>query len=322
VPANLTPDYLEAERRFRLAQTMSEKIEALEDMLATIPKHKGTEKMQADIKRRLARLRQEAQQKRGGGKRPVYIVDKQGAGQVVMVGPPNAGKSQLLAALSNASPEVAPYPFTTRLPLAGMVQFENVQIQLVDLPPLAREGTPPWLPQVVRNADALLMVVDGGSDDVLEQVETTLDLLGEARIAVRTDERAGEGKAVLAAVNKCDLQGARDRLAILEELFGARLKFLPVSGLSGFGLQELKRALYEILGVIRVYTKAPGKDPDFNAPFIMKAGTTIIEAAATVHKEIARNLKYARVWGAKTFPGQMVQRDYVLSEGDIVEFHT
>jgi ribosome-interacting GTPase 1 len=336
VPANLTPDYLAAEERFRSAVTPEEKLEALEDMLATIPKHKGTEKMQADIKRRIAKIRQETQARAGSRKRPFYIMEKQGAGQVAIVGPPNSGKSQLLASLSNAEPEVAPYPFTTRSPLAGMVQFENVQIQLVDLPPLAPEGSPPWLMQVVRTSDALLIVFDLGDDNLLDQLDTTMALLRRGRVCIAeqpVEPGVVRKKAVIVG-NKLDAPGASDRLALLDEAVasvapgaagrhagGGDGLVLPVSARMGTGLDELRLRLFEVLDVIRVYTKAPGKPVDFSAPFVLKKGTTIVQAAAAVHKDIAKNLRYARVWGKTTFEGQMVQRDYVLAEGDVVEFH-
>ncbi|MGE5543057.1 MAG: GTPase, partial [Bacillota bacterium] len=300
----------------------------------TIPKHKGTEKMQGDIKRRIAKLRDETQRRSASKRRPFYLVEKQGAGQIVLVGPPNSGKSQLLASLSNAEPEIAPYPFTTRAPLTGMVQFENVQIQLVDLPPLAPEGSPPWLIQVIRPADAIVLVFDLGDDNLLDHFETTLTLLENGRVyvgAAATDPGVTvfRKKAVIVG-NKLDAPGAADRLDLLMEacegIFPAQVRgespVLPVSATMGSGLEELKRRMYDVLGVIRVYTKAPGKPVDDSAPFVLKKGATILEAASTVHKEIAQRLKYARVWGKSTYEGQMVQRDYVLSEGDIVEFHT
>ncbi|NPV70429.1 MAG: TGS domain-containing protein [Firmicutes bacterium] len=343
MPANLTPDYMAAEERFRAATTPEEKLEALEEMLATIPKHKGTEKMQADIKRRIARIRDESQRRSGSRKRPFYILDRQGAGQVVLTGPPNSGKSQILASLSNAQPDVAPYPFTTRAPLAGMVQYENVQVQLIDLPPLAPEGSPPWLGQVIRSADAVLLVLDVGDDDVLDHLETTLVLLERSRITLCVDPgQGGQGGATLAAggsgltgptiarkrailvANKLDAPGAADRLELLMEATGSTcpIPVQPVSALMGTGLETLRKHLFDLLDVIRVYTKAPGKTADFSAPFVLKRGTTVVGAAAAVHKDIARNLKYARVWGKRTFEGQMVQRDYVLEEGDVIEFHT
>lgn len=322
MPANLTPDYRAAEERFRQAVTAEEKLEALQEMLSTIPKHKGTEKMQADIKRRIARLRDEQRRTGGPKRRPAYFVDREGAGQVALVGPPNAGKSSLLAALSAAQPEVAAYPYTTRMPQPGMVRFENVQVQLVDLPPLAREFTPPWLLGVVRAADALAIVFDLGDDDLLSQAEETFALLREGNVVpVDGEPQERHERRALVIATKSDLPHAGEHRQLLLEVLPPGLPLLAVSALSGEGMEALPGALLGLLQKIRIYTKAPGKKPDYDAPFVVRVGTTIIEAAATVHKDIARDLKYARVWGKGTFDGQMVQRDYVLQDGDVVEFH-
>lgn len=333
MPANLTPDYIAAERRFRAAVDPQEQLEALQEMLSTIPKHKGTEKMQADIKRRIARLREEMQRRPStAAQRPYWLLERAGAGQVSLVGPPNAGKSQLLAALSNAEPEVADYPFTTRVPIPGIVIFENVQVQVLDLPPVAPELSPPWLPSLLHRTDAVALVFDLSDDDLLSRADEVLGYLTALSIQKRV------GRAMVIA-NKADARGAFDRLAILRELLssalpaewrssieelGAPEEFpapFVVSGRTGAGLGPLRRGFFEVLGLIRVYTKAPGKKPDFNAPFVLKRGTTVIEAAAAVHKDFAANLKYARIWGRKAYDGQMVQRDYVLNDGDIIEFH-
>jgi len=331
VPANLTPDYLAAEQRFREAVTLEDKLEALEEMLATIPKHKGTEKMQADIKRRMARIRAQLEARpQTARRRSLYRVEKQGAGQVVLVGPPNSGKSQLLGSLSNATPEVAPYPFTTRFPVAGMVPFENVQVQLVDLPPLARDMTPGEVLGLVRAADAVLVVFDLADDDLLVQGEEIFTLLGEARLTLVGEGRSDRSrKRALVAGNKADLPGALENLELLEgmctqQVVGGHgpLPVLAVSALSGLNLQELRARLFSMLEKIRVYPKAPGRKVEYDSPLVLPRGSTVLEAAEDLHKDIARNLKYARIWSSRTFDGQMVPRDFVLEEGDVVEFHT
>ncbi len=325
MPANLTPEYLEAEEKYRQAATPQEKLAALEEMLATIPKHKGTEKMQADIRRRISKLRKELQRKKksGAARKPFYHVEREGAGQVVLVGPPNVGKSQLVARLTGATPEVAEYPFTTRLPVPGMMEFENVKIQLVDLPPLWREFSEPWLFGLIRNAHTVLLVVDASDDDVLTHTETALSLLEEKNIRLipPTSEDAGMGKRALLVANKLDLPRARENVHILEEFFGQRLPVIPVSAKTGFHLERLKREIYRALGVIRVYTKAPGKPVDRTAPFVLKRGSTVLDAARAVHHDFAEKLKYARIWGSERFDGQKVSRDHVLDDEDVVEFH-
>lgn len=323
MPANLTPDYRAAELRFREAETVEDKLAALQEMLSTIPKHKGTEKMQGDIKKRIAKLKIETQrQSKGPKRRPSYYVEREGAGQVALVGPPNSGKSALLAALSSAEPEVAAYPFTTRVPQPGMVRYENVQVQVVDCPPISAQFMPPWLLNVVRAADAMVMVFDLGDDDLLTEVDTTLRLLREGRLEPVGDiPQAAAQKRALVVANKCDAPDAAERLALLKEILDPSLDLLCVSAVTGENLEALRREVFGLLGKIRLYTKVPGKKPDLDSPFVIRAGTTIIEAAAAVHKDIARDLKYARVWGRQTFEGQMVHRDYVVEDGDVVEFH-
>jgi small GTP-binding protein len=334
MPANLTPDYLEAERAFKEAATTPEKISALEHMLAVIPKHKGTEKMIGELRRKLARLKSESQgAKKGGPARgtPIYHVEKEGAGQVALAGPPNTGKSALLRALTHATPEVADYPFTTRAPIPGMMRFEDVQIQLVDLPPLDAEHGEAWVPQAVRVADAVLLVVDLAAVDLLDEVENTVALLDKAKIALGSPSDLPYGyvaRPVLVVANKLDLPGAHDDFAAFVELLGGRFPALGVSTESGEGLDALRRAVFEMLGIIRVYTKEPGKRADVTAPYVLKAGSTVADLAARVHKEILIQLKHARIWsqssgqGHVVHDGQMVHRDHVLADRDIVELHT
>ncbi len=313
MPANLSPEYLEAEREYKAARTPAEKIAALERMLATIPKHKGTEKMQADIKRRLSQTRKEAQQKKGGThSTPFYLIEKEGAGQVVLVGPPNAGKSQLVTALTKARPEVADYPFTTRMPTPGMMQFEDVQIQLVDLPPIAPEYTESWLPQVLRYANLSVLMVDVNEPAVLDQIEFIHRMLEEWRL-----RRPG-----LLLANKADLPGASENFAALKDLFADQYPCLLVSALTGENLNAFGRMVFDLLGLVRVYTKAPGKKPDLTAPYVARRGDTVVDVARMVHKDFAEKLKFARLYRVDgDRDGLMVERTYVVEDRDILEFH-
>lgn len=328
MPANLPPQYLEAERRYRQAKQPPERIRALEEMLTLIPKHKGTEKLQADLKRRLSKVKAELERrpatKRGTG---IYV-EREGIGQVVLVGGPNVGKSALVRRLTNAKPEVADYPYTTRRPLSGMLVFENVKIQLVDLPAVAPGLVEGWVLGIVRNADLVLWVVDLGSDDLLEQVETTEKILAQAKIfpggareSVELTEPGQVMKRVLVVANKADLAEASDRFLLLQEHSGGRFPLLMVSALAGTGVDEIGPRLYEALEVVRIYTKAPGKAADFSHPVSLPRGTTLLEAAEVIHKDFAAKLKYARIWGAGKFEGQRVHRDYRVHEGDVIEFH-
>jgi ribosome-interacting GTPase 1 len=325
LPANLGPQYLAAEERFRQAITDEEKLAALEEMMQTIPKHKGTEKMQGDIKRRMAKIREGMRSGGKGAKRKeLFRIDKEGAGQVALVGPPNSGKSSLLKVMTRAEPLVAEYPFTTRVPLPGMAQFENVQIQLVDIPPVAEETSQTWLWALLRLADALLIVLDAGNDDVLTEAEELLEFMKSNNVIVKNQgDRAFNEKRALCAATKADMPGAAERIELLKEILGDKMEIVPVSAATGEGLEQLKAALFfDLLGKIRVYTRPPGKKVDYTAPFVLPAGTTVLEAAREIHKEIAETLKYARVWGKGVFEGQMVPRDHVLSDGDVVVFYT
>jgi hypothetical protein len=325
MPANLTPEYLEAERRFKSAKTTAEKIATLEEMFATIPRHKGTEKMQADIKRRLAKLRNEQSKRPASRAGLIYKVDKEGAGQLALIGPPNSGKSALVRRLTHATPEVADYPFTTRGPHPGMMAFEDIQFQLVDLPPVHPELHESWVYQIIRNADAALAVVDLSDPDLLEDLETTLAELVKAKVLLgRGTTPEGPGwlaKKALLVANKRDLHGAAESLEILRDLYGSRFEMIAVSAEMGDGLDELRRAVFDFLELVRVYTKAPGHKLEKTAPYVLRRGSHLIDLAALVHHDFITHLKYARVWGHGKFEGQMVNRDYRLADKDIVELH-
>jgi small GTP-binding protein len=323
--ANLTPEYLEAEKRFKSARTADEKVEALEGMLATIPRHKGTEKLQAELKRRLSKLRAGQQRRPLSRVGLMHRVEKEGAGQVVLVGPPNSGKSQLLRRLTHATPEVADYPFTTRAPLPGMMAFEDIQIQLVDLPPVHPDFPETWLYQIIRNADAALLVVDLSDADLLEDLETTLAELRNAKVGLGAPTAPNSvGWVLLKTIligNKLDASGASEDLEILKELYGDRFPILQVSANTDEGVEGLRWAVFELLELVRVYTKAPGKKADLTAPYVLKRGSHLIDLAAMVHHDFLTQLRYARVWGHGRFEGQIVNREYQLADKDVIELH-
>ncbi len=335
MPANLTPQYLAAEQRYKEAVTNQEKVEALEEMMAVIPKHKGTEKLQADLRRRLAKLRIEAEKKHGAAKgAALYSVPKEGAGQIVLVGAPNVGKSSLLARLTHATPEIADYPFTTRLPQPGMMPFENIQIQLVDMPPIAPHFYEPWMGSIVRHADFVLLVVDTGSDELLDEVEEVLKILEESRISLggkppeSADDRGFAIVPALLVAFKCDAPKAAENLQILREFYGEKFEILTASALSGEGLEDLRQKLFDRLEIIRVYTKVPGKKADLTGvPYVVRCGSTVLDVARTVHRDFVNSLRFARVWSSEKskrpvkFDGQMVERTHRLEDGDILELH-
>ncbi|MGE5558101.1 MAG: GTPase [Bacillota bacterium] len=325
MPANLTPQYLAAEERYRQAKTREDKIAALEEMLAVIPKHKGTDHLQGDIKRRLARLK-EADEQRGGVKSyDPFLIEKEGAGQVALFGYANTGKSALVGALTRAKVTVADYPFATALPVAGMIDYEDIHIQMVDLPPVTADGMPKGMAGLLRAADLIAVVVDGGTDDCLEQIRGCLLLLRQKRIVETREETAGPqtktGEQCLLIMTKADLPGVDERMELMRDIIPSGWLVLKSSVQKKETLDELRKAVFQRLHVIRVYSKIPGKEADLGAPFILKKGQTVLEMAALVHRDFPGKLKYARVWGSGKFPGQSVEKSYRLEDRDIVELH-
>lgn len=325
---NLTPQYMEAEEEYKKARTPEEKQEALKKMWALVPKHKASEKLQAQLKTRMSEVRDSVEAKKQAKKPGVsYKVPKQGAGQYVLLGAPNAGKSRLLTRLTRATPEVAPYPFTTREPHVGMMEWEDVKIQLVDLPPITADFMEGYLSSLVRSADAALLFVDLADDDGPFATEAVLDRLKEVKTILAGEKDYAEEDfsiehvRTMVLANKIDAPDAADRLEIVREMFAARFPIHVISAETGQGLEELRRALYDFLGVIRVYTKQPGKPPDMTSPFTCPIGSTVLEMAALVHKDFAEGLKSARIWGTGVFDGQTVKRDHVLHDRDVVELH-
>jgi ribosome-interacting GTPase 1 len=341
MPANLSPEYKAAEAAFRKARDPRERLEGLREMLRTIPKHKGTDHLQADIKRRIKELSEELEGPRKGGARggPALVIRPEGAAQLALVGPPNSGKSALHARLTGSGAHVADYPFTTQLPEPGMMVHEDIHFQLVDLPAVSPEHAVPWLAGALQTADAGLLVVDLGDPDCVDRVQAVHALLRDKRVTLT--ERwpfadgapAGTAAAVdddpfalrlptLLVANKADLsadEGAE--LEAFRELTGSRYPALATSATTGQGLAELGPWLMRSLGIVRVYTKAPGKPPAREHPFTLRRGQAVEDVARLVHKDIAQSLRYARVWGRSGFDGQQVGREHRLEDGDVVELH-
>jgi len=325
MPANLPPQYFEAEKRYRVAKDAEEKIEALQAMLAIMPRHKGTDRLHAGLRRKIARLSQEAEKKYATARRAGFYIRREGAGQVILVGLANVGKSQLLAALTDASPEIAEYPFSTQMATPGMMRFEDIQIQLVDTPPIGHRNVRTLLANTLRGADLIAIVVDLGVEPV-SQVTATLQALTGARIEAQLDgaKEASPGsyqKKMLITGNKSDLENADSNRRKLDEQYSAVFPMVSVSAREGNGLEGLKSAIYKALDIFRVYTKAPGTKADLGEPVILKKGGTVQDAAESIHKDFKYELKYATVWGSGKYDGQKVSKAHALQDGDIVEFH-
>jgi len=339
MPANLTPAYRDADERFRSAQTNEEKITALEEMLAVIPKHKGTEGLQADLKRKLSRLKEAAtQQKKGATHTDIFHIPRSGAGQVVLLGVPNTGKSSILATLTKAKVTVADFPFATQVPVPGMVRFEDVQIQLVDMPPITADYSAPGQVGTYRNGDLIALVIDL-SQDVEEQILVLLDFLESRKLLLdektpavdsqgrdptcdksQVGTRNALGKKAVCLCTKADLapDGAFE---LVQSSCDKMAEFLKLSTQTGEGCDKLGEMLFRQLNILRVYAKPPGKPADMNDPFTLPVGSTVQDMAKAIHRELAEKLKSARIWGTGVYDGQSVHLSHVLHDKDVVELH-
>lgn len=328
MPTNLPPDYFEIEKRFRQAQTPEEQIPLLEEMYSVVPKHKGTDHLRADLRRRLSKLKEAAAeaQKKSGKRDSVFRIDRAGAGQVAVVGLTNVGKSALVEALTDATPVVSEVPNTTWEPAVGMMPIEDIRVQLIDTPPLSSDFVEPGLHELIKRADLILLVVDLQTSPN-QQLEETAEILCQHRIVPRHQQERYVGehgmtiKPFLVLVNRCDDESLEELCEIFGELLEEKWPVLPVSAITGHNLERLKQMVFENLDIIRVYTKVPGKDPDMSRPFVLKKGSTVEDFAGKIHKDFVANLKMARVWGEGVFEGQSVRRNHVLHDGDVVELH-
>jgi ribosome-interacting GTPase 1 len=326
MPANLTPQYLKAEQWYKTAATNEEKILAIEQMLAVMPKHKGTDHLKADLRRKLSKLKDvTTQQKKAGKHVDVFHVPRSGAGQIVLLGTPNCGKSSLAAALTNAKVNVADFPFATAGPVPGMVTFEDVQIQLVDMPPITADYIAPGQVGTYRNCDIIAIVIDL-SADVQEQWQICLDFLESRSLIIDEQTPAYDdqgnvlGKKVFCICTKSDAAPA-GALEQLKRCCNRSLEFIEISTVTGAGLEKLAAKCFGILGIIRVFSKPPGKPADMTEPFTLPVGSTVLDMATMIHRQLAEKLKSARIWGAGVHDGQHVQRTHVLHDKDIVELH-
>lgn len=332
MPANLTPQYLDAEKRLKAATSSEEKLQILEEMLSVIPKHKGTEKLQAQLKTKISKLKSSSQKKTATAKH-THKVRKSGAGQVVIIGPVNVGKSMLVKALTDANPQVSDYPFTTHTAYPAMMKYENIQVQLVDTPPVTPEYMEIWYPDLIKAADGVVILIDPSSidPDPYDAFQCLLERLKQKKIEFIKDDQdpslisppevGWSLKKTLITANKCDLPNAGENLEILRELLESKIDWIPVSARTGEGLENLQKRVFLMLGVIRVYSKIPGKKAEYDSPFTLKKGSTVMDMARAVHQDFAHNLKFARIWSKNKYDAQRVNRDCVLEDEDIIELH-
>jgi len=332
MPANLPPQYYELERQYRAERDPHEKLRMAQELLRMMPKHKGTDKLQADMKAKISKLKKQIE---GGGAKGGAVksdlpdhVEKEGAGQIILIGPPNSGKSSLLDTLTNAKPLIADYPYTTREVTAGMMPYETIKIQLVDTPPISPDQFETYLLGIIRNADLICVVAGVGDGGYEERVKFVFDKLKERHIILThtvpdpddVDDPSLAYKKTFFAAHKIYDDGAQERADHISRLYPG-FTIVGTSILDEETMDAFKKTVYEQLEIIRVYTKTIGHEPDFNDPIILKPGATVEEAAIGLHKDFAHKLQYAKVWGEGKFDGQRVQKTFILTDGDIIEFH-
>lgn len=330
MPANLPPQYYELEREYRAEKDMREKLRMAKELLRMMPKHKGTDKLQAEMKANISKINKQIE---GGAKthgaRSVEThdhIEKEGAGQVILIGPPNAGKSSLVDALTHAKPLVADYPYTTREPLPGMMPFETIQIQLLDTPPISPEAFENYLTSLIRNADMVLVIADLEADSCLDDLKFLIAKLEEKRIILKPeisgppDDPKFSYKKTIVVAHKEYEDESGEKQQRLAELFPG-FEIVPTSIMDDDSLENFKKIIFQALGIIRIYTKHVGHEAKMIDPVILPIGGTVEAAAESIHKDFKTNLKFAKLWGSGKFDGVRVNGDFVLADSDIVEFH-
>jgi len=309
MPANLPPEFLEWQKKLSLAKEAEEKIEILKTMLGVCPKHKGTEKIQEELKKKIAKLKREKPKKvkREG----IYVVKKEEAGQVLIVGPANAGKTSFLNFICGTNFKVQDYPFTTQIPQVGMAQFENIKIQIVDTPPLSKDFKPGWLKNLARQADLVLVLIDLTKEPE-KNLEEILEILADWQI---------EKEKIFVLANKSELEGAQQNFDKLKQKFDKLKTRFEIKEFSTktFSAEALKKEIFEALKIVRVYLKERNKKPDFSQPFILKKGEKLISLVEKLNKEWLKKFKGAKIFSNDLKSFRILGKNYLLKDGDIIQ---
>lgn len=391
MPTNLPPDALDKWAEVEAAKSPRDKMEKMQEFLKYVPQHKGTMKLRGEIKRKIALIRDDLEDKKrkGTGKSsggPKLFIEKGDSAQVALIGMTNVGKSCLMSAATNSKVLVTPTPFSTHEPVPGIMNYMDVQFQIVEAPAVmegaaeGRAGGQVTL-GLARNADGVILMVDLSRDPIV-QLELVLAELEKSRVLVskpsgRVDiDRRHAGAALrviligklidctvrdveellrgykindaivrisgevslddiedaiyentiykpaVIVANKLDLKGAQANLRALKQHVNGKLPVIPMSCERKVGLQELGKALFESLGVIRIYTKEPGMRTHSDHPFALRKGATVNELAKNIHKELLSNFMFAMVWAKRLpFNPKKVGLNFVLDDGDIIEIH-
>ncbi len=328
MPTNLPPQYFDVEKKLKITNDPHEKITIMEELLSIIPKHKGTEKLQALYKTKIAKLKSKIEKKPTKAKHAAsFHINSAGAGQVILIGPPNCGKSTLIRSLTNATPEIGDYPFTTHAALPAMLKYKDIQIQLIDIPPVTPDYFEYWQAEIIKNADAALIIVDLGKPNGALDFLGLLEKLKEKNIEIIPEKKkvlndnVNIKKRALILANKSDLPYAENNLKSLKEVLEPGFEVILISTARMDSLQELKNRIFLLLDVLRVHSKTPGKKASLDEPYVFKKGSTLLDMAKSVHRDFANKLQFARLWNKNQYNGQKINRDYILQDGDIIELH-
>lgn len=294
MPTNQGPEYIAAEREYLKARTREEKIACLENMIRTSVKHKGTEHLLADLRKRLARLKKEAAIEKKKSKRSKFSIRKEGAAQVCIIGLTNSGKSTLLNSLTNANVEVANHPYTTKEPEVGMMFYNDLQFQLIEIP----STFDPEFMGLLHSCDLIMIIIDV-TQPFDKQKEGFMEMLKENNLASK--------KAILIK-NKGKVEVRNPDI-------------ISIDAQKKEGTEELKQRIWKTLDMIKVYTKSPRK-PRAIPAIAMKKNSTVEDFTGEVHKDFTKAFKFAKIFNSTKFSGKKVGLDYKLQDGDTVEVHT
>ena len=286
---------------FIQAKTNEEKLKWLEEMIRESPKHKSSEKMNANLKTRYIKLREKIERIKKSGKSSVKSGIKKEDMQAVIVGLTNSGKSSLLSALTNASPSISQYDLTTKVPIVGITDYLGTKIQIIEIPAFGSEYYDKGL---VNTADVILIVITD-----ISQIRT-----------IEQGLERSEGKRII-VFNKTDSLTENEVRKASATLSSRKYNFILVSAEKGEGLPQLKEKLFQSFGKIRIFTKEPGKQKS-EKPFVLEKSSKVKDVAKKVLKNLSI-LKETRIWGPSSkFPGQIVGLSHELKDMDIIEFKT
>ncbi len=294
MPVNAGPEYFAAEKKYSEARTTEEKIKALEEMIRKAPHHKGAEHLLADLRKRLSKLKKEAVIERRKSHKPFFTIRKEGAAQICIIGLTNSGKSTLLNSLTRANAKVAEHPYTTKKPQVGMMLYNDLQFQLIEIPSSFDSES-----LGLMHSCELIAVVLDATRNTEEQKSKLMEILKRNRL---------DSKKMILVKNKSKVCGLDQNIVCLDAQ-------------AGIGLDELKERIWKGLDLIKVYTKSPNKSKDTPA-LALEKDSTVEDLAKEIHKDFIKTFKFARIFNSTKFSGKKVGLDYKLQDNDIIEIHT